>query len=156
MRQEINIQIELIKKNKIFYYIMAKIIFILLLLCNFTVNKNFGNSIVQISKNPLIEIHKANMLPNNYAINYLLDSKIERTQIVFLSSTHLHEFYNSELDQMIHLMKLDLSSSQLIKYNDFLTISPYHPFSNTANLFYISKIISVNPLIIYLNICNIN
>ena len=87
MRQGINIQIKLIKINKIFYYIMTKIIFILLLLFNFTVNKNFVNSFIQISKNPLIEIHKANMLPNKYAINFLLDSKIEGKQIAFLSST---------------------------------------------------------------------
>ena len=135
---------------------MAKIIPILLFLFSLTENRNFGNSIIQISKNSLIEIQKANLLPNNYAINVLLDSKIEGTQIAFLSSTLLHELYSSGEDQMIHLMKLNLSSSQLKKYNDFLTISLYHPIGNYGNLFYISKFISVNPLIIYINTCNIN
>ena len=135
---------------------MAKIIPILLFLFSLTENRNFGNSIIQISKNSLIEIQKAKILPNNYGINHLLDSKIEGKQIVFISSTLLHETYFSGENQMIHLMKLDLSSSQLIIYNNFLTISPYHPFGDAINLFYISKIISVNSLIIYINTSNIN
>ena len=77
----------------IYYYFMAKFICILLLLFHLTGNKNFVNSIIRISKNSLIEIQKAKILPNNYGINHLLDSKIEGTQIVFPSSTLFQEFY---------------------------------------------------------------
>ena len=131
---------------------MAKIICILLLLIYLTLNKKFVNSIIQITNNSLNEIHNANILPNNYGINHFLDSKIEGTQIAFLSPTLLEIYYSSSIeDQLIHLIKLDFSSSQPIIYNDFLKISLYHPYGSPSDVFYISKILSVNPLIIYIN-----
>ena len=136
---------------------MAKLICILLFLFSLNGKKNFENSIIEISQNSIIEIQRAKIQPTNYGINHLLDSKIEGTKIAFLSSTLLQAIYPfSKVDQMIHLIKLDLSNSQIIIHNAFLNISLYHSFGTDGNIFYISQFLNVNPLVIYINTSIIN
>ena len=130
---------------------MSKISFIFIFFIFLTVCKYFWNEIVQITGEPLMDIQYSNIQASCYKINHLLDSKIEGMKIVFLSTTLLEERYNSDQDHIIHLAILDLASSQRILYNDFLKISLYHPFSTLTNAFYISKILAVDPLIIYIN-----
>jgi len=132
---------------------MSQIILMLLFLICLTENKNFKNSIVQVSKISLEEIQQALLQPSSYRIKHLLDSKIEGTKIAFLSSTLLEAPYINKVDQIIHLIKLDLSSPQFTIFNNFLEISPYNSFTSNQKGFWISKILSVNPLIIYINSC---
>ena len=131
---------------------MAKIVLILLFLCCRTENKNFGNSIIQITKNAFIDIQKAQILPSYYGTNYLMDSKLEGTKIAFLSSPILENYYDIQYaDKIIHLIKLDMSSSQIILFNDFLKFSQYQPSNSICDWLCISKILNVDPLIIYIN-----
>ena len=130
---------------------MTRLIVLLLLIIFVCGSKKYGNMMIKIAKDIKTEIQKASNQSVKSISNYLLDSKISESKIVFLSSPFLEQcFPLDQIDQIIHLTILDLGRSKTLIFNDFLTISPFHPYSS-GTCFFISKILNVNPLIIYIN-----
>ena len=98
-------------------------------------------------------IQRASFVDPHNGTNFLLDSKIQETKMAFLSSNILQANYypNTVEDKMLHLKILDFSNSFTILFNNFFKISSI-PLLNTQSCrIYTSKILNVDPLILYIN-----
>ena len=136
---------------------MSPEIRIILIIFLFQIVEARNNPLIDINYMDLIQIHKTSFIDPKNGTEFLLDSKIQGTKAIFLSSPLLQIVYNSieELDKMIHLIQMDFSSSPPIILNAFLKLSSYISFSLEGNLLYSSKILNVDPLILYINYCKI-
>ena len=98
-------------------------------------------------------VQEANFSDPKNGTGFLLDSKIQDGKAIFLSSTLIeYQYYSKdEQDKILHVLVLDCSKPYPIIFNDYLRLSTYISFSNIWNLFYFGKILSVDPLILYIN-----
>ena len=130
---------------------MARIIFVILLFVRLRGKTTIGNSEIEIDRGGFKDFQETKISESNYSIDILLDSKVDKTKIVFLSSTYVIYNFTSNEDKIIHLMILDLKNPNNILFNGFLQFSSYIPISASSNTFYLAKIVCINPLIIYIN-----
>jgi len=88
-------------------------------------------------------------------ITYLIDSKIKNNYIAFLSSYNsMFSLYSSQYyDQLLHLTMFDTSTIRIVQNFDIkitdIILAP-------DIFFHISKIISADPLIIFISYSNLN
>ena len=137
---------------------MSPEIRIILIIFLFQIVEARNNPLIEINDINLIQIHKPSFIDPQSGTGYLLDSKIQGTKAIFLSSPILQILYYSieDLDKMIHVIQMDFSSSPPIILSSFLKLSSYISFSFKGSILFSSKILNVDPLILYINYCKIN
>ena len=112
----------------------------------FTIHSNIIFPYKSFSNSKLDEVYVPNLISGFNNTKKIVDSLIDGQLVAFLSIQLDAKEYFSHSPIFLHIILYDLSNSIQIKLNEFINIPEWK-----GNWFLNSKLLSVNPLILFIN-----